>query len=235
MFPAAQDARAVAGCLKSLAAELGVTVKTSHRVETLMPCGGKYEITFQDVRQGRLLFDRVAVTTGGSPRGESFAYLERLGHRIETPVPSLFTFNIASPALRGLMGTVVDPALVGIPGTKFRHSGALLVTHWGMSGPAILKLSSHAARFIQEKAYRFPIFVNWTNESHSETVTGILQDMAQRHPQKKSPACARTTCLLGYGITSSVSPASSPTENGTSWGTKGFANWPTRCATTATT
>ena len=176
VFPAAQDARAVVGCLKSLAAELGVTVKTSHRVETLMPCGGK------DVRQGRLLFDRVAVTTGGSPRGESFAYLERLGHRIETPVPSLFTFNIASPALRGLMGTVVDPALVGIPGTKFRHSGALLVTHWGMSGPAILKLSSHAARFIQEKAYRFPIFVNWTNESHSETV---LQDMAQRHPQKK--------------------------------------------------
>lgn len=185
VFPAAQDARAVAGCLKSLAAELGVTVKTSHRVETLTPCGGKYEITFQDVRQGRLLFDRVAVTTGGSPRGESFAYLERLGHRIETPVPSLFTFNIASPALRGLMGTVVDPALVGIPGAKFRHSGALLVTHWGMSGPAILKLSSHAARFIQEKAYRFPIFVNWTNDPHSETVTGILQDMAQRHPQKK--------------------------------------------------
>ena len=59
----------------------------------------------------------VAITTGGSPRGESFAYLERLGHRIETPVPSLFTFNIASPALRGLMGTVVDPAVVGIPGT----------------------------------------------------------------------------------------------------------------------
>ena len=119
------------------------------------------------------------------PAVHRVAYLERLGHRIETPVPSLFTFNIASPALRGLMGTVVDPALVGIPGTKFRHSGALLVTHWGMSGPAILKLSSHAARFIQEKAYRFPIFVNWTNESHSETVTGILQDMAQRHPQKK--------------------------------------------------
>ena len=117
VFPAAQDARAVAGCLKSLAVELGVTVKTSHRVESLTPCGGKYEITFQDVRQGRLLFDRVAITTGGSPRGESFAYLERLGHRIETPVPSLFTFNIASPTLRGLMGTVVDPALVGIPGT----------------------------------------------------------------------------------------------------------------------
>ena len=60
-----------------------------------------------------------------------------------------------------------------------------LATHWGMSGPAILNLSSHAARFIQEKAYRFPIFVNWTNDPHSETVTGILQDMAQRHPQKK--------------------------------------------------
>ena len=65
-----------------------------------------------------VLFDCVAITTGGSPRGESFAYLERLEHRIETPVPSLFTFNIASPALRGLMGTLVDPALVGIPGTK---------------------------------------------------------------------------------------------------------------------
>ena len=185
VFPAAQDAQAVAGCLKRLAAESGVEVKTSHRVENLTLEEGKYHISFQDPRQGTQCFDRVAITTGGSPRGENLGYLERLGHRIEAPAPSLFTFNIPDPSLRELAGCVVTPAMASIPGTKFRSSGALLVTHWGMSGPAILKLSSHAARFVQEKGYRFPILVNWTNESNTGTVMAALRSLATQNPQKK--------------------------------------------------
>ena len=130
------------------------------------------------------LFDYVAVTTGGSPRGESLHYLEQLSHRIETPVPSLFTFNVPDPSLRKLMGTVVEPATASIPGTKFRQSGALLITHWGLSGPAILKLSSHAARHLHENSYKSPVLINWTNETNTETVVNALQTTATQHSQK---------------------------------------------------
>ena len=185
VFPAAQDAHVVADCLKGHAEKLGVTVKTSHAVESIEQRDGRYEIRFRDPHNPSQTFDCVAVTTGGSPRGETFGYLERLGHRIEPPVPSLFTFNVPNPSLRALMGTVVEPAAVGIPGTKFKQSGALLVTHWGLSGPAILKLSSHAARFVHESGYRFPLLVNWTNETNAETVTAALQDLCGQHPLKQ--------------------------------------------------
>lgn len=185
VFPAAQDAHVVADCLKGHAEQLGVTVKKSHAVESIEQRDGRYEIWFRDPHNPSQTFDCVAVTTGGSPRGETFGYLERLGHRIEPPVPSLFTFNVPNPSLRALMGTVVEPAAVGIPGTKFKQSEALLVTHWGLSGPAILKLSSHAARFVHESGYRFPLLVNWTNETNAETVTAALQDLCGQHPLKQ--------------------------------------------------
>lgn len=185
VFPAAQDARAVAACLKRHAAALGVSIRTSHPVESLVREGEKYTIRFRGEHLLPHTSDCVAVTTGGSPRGAALGYLERLGHHIAAPVPSLFTFNIPVPLLRELMGTVVEPATASIPGTRFRQSGALLITHWGLSGPAILKLSSHAARFAHENGYKFPLLVNWTNETNTETVTAALQDLAGRHPQKQ--------------------------------------------------
>ena len=184
VFPAAQDAHVVADCLKGHAEKLGVTVKTSHAVESIEQRDGRYEIRFRDPHNPSQTFDCVAVTTGGSPRGETFGYLERLGHRIEPPVPSLFTFNVPNPSLRALMGTVVEPAAVGIPGTKFKQSGALLVTHWGLSGPAILKLSSHAARHIHESGYKIPVLINWANETNTETVVNTLHAIAGQHVQK---------------------------------------------------
>ena len=184
VFPAAQDARAVTDCLKRCATNFGVAIKTSHAVENLIPQGEKYEVRLCDSHNAAQLFDYVAVTTGGSPRGESLHYLEQLSHRIETPVPSLFTFNVPDPSLRKLMGTVVEPATASIPGTKFRQSGALLITHWGLSGPAILKLSSHAARHLHENSYKSPVLINWTNETNTETVVNALQTTATQHSQK---------------------------------------------------
>lgn len=185
VLPSVQDARAVTGCLERLAEKLGVRIRTSHRLEQIIPRDHRYELTFNSGRETLPLFDFVAVTTGGSPRKESLQYLSRMGHRIEQPVPSLFTFNIAEPALRNLMGIVADPVAMTIPGTKIRSSGALLVTHWGMSGPAVLKLSSYAARFIREKNDRVPILVNWLNESNGETVKEHLSDLIRQYPQKQ--------------------------------------------------
>jgi predicted Rossmann fold flavoprotein len=99
-------------------------------------------------------------------------------------VPSLFTFNIADEAFRGLMGVVVEDAVVMIPGTKMRASGALLITHWGMSGPAILRLSSYAARLLAEHSYRMPMIVNWTGKTEDE-VRAELASLIMQHPQKQ--------------------------------------------------
>ncbi|MBQ9640212.1 MAG: aminoacetone oxidase family FAD-binding enzyme [Bacteroidaceae bacterium] len=107
----------------------------------------------EDPRQLLGSYDFVVVTTGGGGG-----------------VPSLFTFNIADTELHGLMGTVAEHVLSSIPGTKFRAEGPLLITHWGMSGPAILKLSSYAARYLAEHAYQAPLSINWTGETNTELV-----------------------------------------------------------------
>jgi predicted Rossmann fold flavoprotein len=108
-------------------------------------------------------YDFVAVCTGGSPRLEGLRWLADAGHEIAAPVPSLFTLSIDDAVLRGLMGTVVEHVTIGIPGTKLRADGPLLITHWGMSGPAILRLSSYAARHLADCGYRAPLAVNWVN------------------------------------------------------------------------
>lgn len=185
VFPVSQDAHSVAGCLSGLAQDMGIAVKTSYRMESIMPRDGRYDIIFRTPDTTVEGFDKVIITTGGSPRHEGLLYLERLGHKTEHPVPSLFTFNINDASLHDLSGTVVDPVTVCIPGTRFRATDALLVTHWGMSGPAILKLSSHAARYMNEKAYRVPLIVNWTNEKNQEHVSEVLADTAMRSPQKQ--------------------------------------------------
>ena len=165
VFPKAQDSHAVIDCFLSLSRRYGVKICTGTPVSDIAQLAD---------------FDFVAVTTGGSPRAEGLGWLAALGHEIESPVPSLFTFNIEDAALRGLMGTVVE-AEVKLAGTKFSAAGPLLMTHWGMSGPAILKLSSCGARFLAESGYRASLVVNWLQRSENE-VRAILNDMARREP-----------------------------------------------------
>lgn len=187
VFPQAQDSHAVIDCLVDEATRLGVRVITGRRLMAVeRKDDGRYSLTFdKGSMQQQMMFDRVAITTGGHPRAASFDYLSSLGHRIEQPVPSLFTFNVSDPTFRALMGTVVDPVTVMVPGTKFRAEGALLVTHWGMSGPAILKLSSHAARYLHENDYRFLVGVNWIHESNRSVVEEDIRRLASANPQKQ--------------------------------------------------
>ncbi len=166
VFPQAQDAHAIIDCFMGLTRKYGITIR-QRMVKSM-----------DDVRG----YDFIAVTTGGSPKGEGLSWLEALGHEIEHPVPSLFTFSINDPLLHDLMG-LVTMADVHIVGTKIRASGPLLITHWGMSGPAILKLSSYAARHLAEKNYRALLSVNWVQMSESEAQE-MLYDMVVRQPQK---------------------------------------------------
>ena len=168
VFPQAQDSHAIIDCFLSLARRYHIDIQKGCKVQSL-----------EDVKD----YDNVVVTTGGSPKGEGLSWLAELGHEIETPVPSLFTFAIHDKPLQALMGVVTDVEAM-ISGTKLRASGPLLITHWGMSGPAILKLSSHAARYLAEKNYQTPLAVRWLSLTDQEITTLLFEQVATQ-PKKQ--------------------------------------------------
>lgn len=168
VFPAAQDSHAIIDSFLSLARRHHIHIYTGRKIQST-----------EEVRD----YDYVAITTGGSPRYEGLRWLADLGHQVEMPAPSLFTFNISDASLTSLMGVVAERAAVMIPGSKLRAEGPLLITHWGMSGPAILKLSSYAARLLAESLYRQQLSVNWVNVKDAEALTA-LNEAAAQHTQK---------------------------------------------------
>lgn len=169
VFPLSQDSHTIINCLTAEARRHGVEIRTETRITSLDELNG---------------YDFIAVTTGGSPQLQGLQWLADKGHEIEPPVPSLFTLRIDDETLQALMGTVVENATAFIPGTKMRAEGPLLITHWGLSGPAILKLSSYGARHLAERNYLSPLAVNWSNSSEAD-VMRELQQMAGRQPQKQ--------------------------------------------------
>ena len=184
VFPKAQDSHAIIDCLVRQANELGVTICCRHRLVDIHKMeDGRLKLEFDNSTQR--IFHRTIITTGGSPNGRGLNYLERLGHKIEAPIPSLFTFNIKDRAFCDLMGTVVDPVVMAIPGTKLRAQGALLVTHWGVSGPAALKLSSYAARLLAENDYKAPLAISWTDELTRQKVESCLLKFQAANPRKQ--------------------------------------------------
>ena len=170
VFPRAQDSQVVIDCFLSLARRFGVKIVTGRRIASLDELSD---------------YDYVVVTTGGSPQHPSpiVQQLQAAGHEIVKPVPSLFSFTIANARLQALQGLVTEHATVYLPGTKFRAEGPLLITHWGLSGPAILKLSSYAARHLADSNYRTLLGINWLSMSEAYVLT-MLHDTSARQPQK---------------------------------------------------
>ena len=168
VFPVSQDSHTIINCFLAEAHQHGIEIRTGVCITTLDELSD---------------YDFIAVTTGGSPKVEGLQWLAEKGHEIEHPVPSLFTFQINDEALLSLMGTVVEATTL-IPGTKLRAEGPLLITHWGMSGPAILKLSSYAARYLAERQYQAPLAVNWTRLRDVE-VLSVLHEMSIRNAQRQ--------------------------------------------------
>ena len=128
--------------------------------------------------------DKVIVTTGGHPKRVSLEWLERLGHSIIELLPSLFTFNMPKNPICEFMGNVVEETTVKIEGTKLTAKGPLLVTHWGMSGPAILKLSAWGARILADKNYQFSILVNWLDERKEDDLRSEMNKIIEQHGGK---------------------------------------------------
>jgi predicted Rossmann fold flavoprotein len=182
IFPRSQDSQTIIDCFLAEAKRLGILIKTNSGITAIHPFGEQIALEWQEGQQQT--FDKVIIATGGSPKLTGLTWLEKLGHKIENPVPSLFTFNMPGEAVRKLMGIVVENTQVRIQGTKLRSDGPLLITHWGMSGPAILKLSAFGARALEEMNYSFTIQVNWVDEQNQETILEELSMISLAHSNK---------------------------------------------------
>jgi predicted Rossmann fold flavoprotein len=183
VFPRSQDSQSIIDCFLAQTKKLKIGIEVGRGVKSIRPIGEKLRVDFGDDGAARL-FDKVIVTTGGSPQRKGLEWLEKLGHQIVEPVPSLFTFSMPAEKVTELQGIVVDNVLVSVPGTKLKADGPLLITHWGMSGPAILKLSSFGARLLNEKGYVFKIMVNWGQEPNNDAVLDRLQSIVREQANK---------------------------------------------------
>ncbi len=183
VFPRSQDSQSVISCLVNQVTKLGIGLRLNSAINSISKNKGKIILSIKD-NDKAVLFDKVIITTGGSPQRKGFNWLEKIGHKIENPVPSLFTFNMPDENIRNLMGIVIDNPIISIQGAKLKSDGPLLITHWGMSGPAVLKLSSYGARILNEKKYNFKINVNWTGLANHDTVVKELNSIAQDNPKK---------------------------------------------------
>lgn len=189
MFPSTHQSQTIIDCLLKEADRYGVQVLLHQDVTAIK--GSKNGFTLTINKTELVQADYVCVATGGFPKAAMFQWLEELGHTIVSPVPSLFTFNMPGNPITNLMGVSVPMATVKVSGSKLTASGPLLITHWGMSGPAILRVSAWGARELSDKGYQFSIMVNWlqdyTEQSLRDAWPGIRQTQAAQPMGNKNP------------------------------------------------
>ncbi len=188
MFPVTDDSATIVDCMIRAAEAAGVKVITSMGVRKAERAGARSEggdfwLTLTDNSGVRC--ERLLLATGGNKSSAGLIIAEALGHTIEPPVPSLFTFHIDDARLIGLSGVSVENAAVSVAGTKLKTDGPLLITHWGLSGPAILKLSAWGARELAAASYEFLLSVNWTGTHTRESLVRELMDVRGKNPKKQ--------------------------------------------------
>jgi len=178
IFPESNSSQSIINCLVNECRKKNVKILTKQTVTEILPQENGYKIHTTDQNY---FADYVVFSTGSSPK--AFKILEKLGHQIITPVPSLFTFNIKNEILKDLMGTSFQYVDIEIPKLNLEESGSLLITHWGLSGPAILKLSAWGARELATLKYQFEIIVNFIGTA-SEDALEIFRNFKENEPKK---------------------------------------------------
>ncbi|MBK7937684.1 MAG: NAD(P)/FAD-dependent oxidoreductase, partial [Lewinellaceae bacterium] len=188
MFPVSDDSRTITECLQEAARRAGVQVCTGVRVEKAEPVpSGGWRLRLTGAEESQV-FSKIMITTGSNPA--VWDLLKSLGHTIVSPVPSLFTFNTKDTRLRDLSGVSVSHTALRIPGTRLSAEGPLLITHWGLSGPAILRLSAWGARELHALDYRFPLEINFTGSTSQQQLADQLQQLKNEYGKKQVAANA---------------------------------------------
>ncbi|KAA5547979.1 BaiN/RdsA family NAD(P)/FAD-dependent oxidoreductase [Adhaeribacter rhizoryzae] len=185
MFPVTDDSATIVNCLLNQAQKVGVKINISTAVQAIIPLqkgAAGFQLIFSGGQEMNVV--KVLVSTGGNPKPESYAWLQALGHTINRPVPSLFTFNVPGSPLKELQGISVNQAKVKIAGQALENEGPLLVTHWGFSGPAVLKLSAWAARALHDLDYKFQVLLNLAPAFTENNLRQELADYRQQYPKR---------------------------------------------------
>jgi predicted Rossmann fold flavoprotein len=198
MFPTTDTSQTIIDCLLHHVRAAGVNLTLNCGVDAVKRrADGRFEIFSERQRQNEsderlaepvlgapIIGDKLLLAIGGCRTPALGQLAVSLGHTLEPPVPSLFTFHIENPRLRGLAGISIETVEASVPDAKLCENGPLLVTHWGLSGPAILRLSAWGARVLHEKNYRFPLHVNWLPHLNAEKLAAILQSRRQAQAAK---------------------------------------------------
>lgn len=188
IFPASNTSETIINCLVKEANKNGVEIRMNAEVKKVIVNKGietEAEFDIQLSNENILHADYLCVACGGYPKAAQFGWLNELGHTTVNPVPSLFTFNIPGNAITDLMGVSVENAIVKIKGTKLSEKGPLLITHWGMSGPVILKLSAWGARALADMQYNFSITVNWMPDFNEQTLRNEWNILRRQYGAQK--------------------------------------------------
>ncbi len=184
MFPETNSSQTIVDCLMNDAEQYGVEIRLHHEVKSIERNGELFSLGFSN---GFIIDVRfLCLACGGYPKATMFDWISSTGHQVESPVPSLFSFNMPGHSVTRLPGVSVPQATVSVSGTSLKkESGPLLVTHWGLSGPAVLKTSAWGARLLYEKEYRFEALVNWLPGEHEQSLVEIFQEFRRTAGSKK--------------------------------------------------
>jgi predicted Rossmann fold flavoprotein len=187
MFPVTDDSSTIVDCLMGAARKAGATLLTGSGVRSVSRVSsagpGRFDVALSggDVVRANC----VLIATGGTKGSAGIAIAESLGHTVAPPVPSLFTFHVDDPRIKGLEGVAAPAAAASVKGTRLGETGPILVTHWGLSGPAILRLSAWGARELHEMAYRFTLSINWAEPRTTDEARKALETERAAHPRRQ--------------------------------------------------
>ena len=179
VFPISDSSQTIIDCFTNSAEKAGVVLKLTQNVKDIYKTNGQYKII---TNENEYIADKILIATGSNPK--FWSIIKKLGHNIIPPVPSLFTFKINDQRIKNIPGVSLPNATVSLINSSFESNGPLLITHWGISGPAVLKLSAFGARFLAEKNYQYNLIVNWISKSFLEVFEKLKTLKKENHKKQ---------------------------------------------------
>jgi hypothetical protein len=183
MFPTTDDSQTIVNLFLREADRHNIIIRTSSSVKKVVKSEDYFIIETENNQS--FSAKKILIAMGGHPNEEAYNWIKNLKHSINKPIPSLFTFNAADKHFTELMGVSVKKAYVKIEGTKFFQEGPLLITHWGLSGPSVIKLSAWAAEYLHAAQYKFNVLVSWIGEKKEEDLRSDLQSYKTKYPKQR--------------------------------------------------
>jgi predicted Rossmann fold flavoprotein len=193
MFPTSDDSQSIIDAILNETNKLKIQILTSHGIKSISSESNAYLL---ETEKGNFKFDSLIIATGGHPKSDGYHFLNKLRHTFSAPVPSLFTFNTPGEPIRELMGISMPDGLVKLEGTKLSYRGPVLITHWGLSGPAVLKLSAFGAQWLNNQQYKAKALINWNAEMSENEYAENIISYSISHPNRK----ISTHALFGIPI-----------------------------------